>query len=156
MSEIFHIPRVFTRQSTDRESSDHGRMRIGLSMPARIRKSQRLFTHTKSENAIENATSSRREPAQSFFFARADARAPIDVCARSGRDDRSRKIPAHRSLDDRINRHRRDRSRRIANSTSSWKRISSVRSALWHHVSSVRERAASAASACLRVDRMKK
>lgn len=115
--------------------------RIGFSCQ-RIRKSETLFTHTKS--VPTKTPSARLERAQSVFIrdgALARSTPTPGGDDRSRRDECARKIPTHRLYDDRIDRHRRDRSRPVAHSTSSWKRISTPpdRSGpVRHRVSSVR------------------
>jgi hypothetical protein len=121
--KIFHNPRVFTRQLRDlttREGVDED----WIELPANPKVRDTVYAYKIRSTKTPSA---RREPAQSVFTGDgALARStPTPGCDdRSRRDERARKIPTHRSYDERIDRHRRDRSRPVAHSTSSWKRIS--------------------------------
>ena len=127
--------------STERSNDQEGVDEDWIELPANPKVRDTVYAYKIRSTKTPSA---RREPAQSVFtgdgaLARSTPTPGGDD--RSRRDERARKIPTHRSYDERIDRHRRDRSRPVAHSTSSWKRISTPpdRSGpVWHRVSTAR------------------
>jgi len=91
MSEIFHIPRVFTRQSTDRESSDHGRMRDWIEYAS---------PNPEVTTTVYAYKIRKRHRKRHLVTTRASAKLLLRPRRRAGTDRRLRPVGTGRSLEE--------------------------------------------------------